>query len=444
MSVVVVIGAGPMGLAAAYQALKGGHQVQVLEAGPIAGGMSAHFDFGGLSLERFYHFVCRGDVPTFELLKELGIDDQLRWVRTSMGLFLGGSLHPWGNPLALLRFPGVTLLTKLRYGLLGMTCTLRKSWPALENITAKEWLIDWCGQEGYDKLWRPLFDLKFYEFSSTVSAAWMWARMRRAWRSRSSPMQEELGYIAGGSATLVDALVTSITNLGGCIHLSSPVRKVVVEQGHTVGVDTSAGFFPADHVISTIPLPHVPAMVPDFPDDLKFRYRSIDSIGICCVILKLRRAVSPHFWVNLSGVPHDVPGIIEFSNLRPLGAHVVYIPYYMPLSNKKFSWTDDQFIEDAFACVLLVNPSLNRSDLLDATVSRLRYAQAVCPPGFASKLPPVQTQIAGLQAADTSSYYPEDRSIAESVQLGRKMAESLRADGVELSNLSEKQTIVAL
>jgi hypothetical protein len=32
--------------------------------------MSAHFDFGGISLERFYHFVCRGDQPTFDLMKD--------------------------------------------------------------------------------------------------------------------------------------------------------------------------------------------------------------------------------------------------------------------------------------------------------------------------------------------------------------------------------------
>ena len=72
MSRVVVIGAGPMGLAAAYQAVKEGHQVDLLEAAPEPGGMAGHFDFGGISLERFYHFVCRSDQPT--------IDFSLNWV----------------------------------------------------------------------------------------------------------------------------------------------------------------------------------------------------------------------------------------------------------------------------------------------------------------------------------------------------------------------------
>jgi hypothetical protein len=52
-------------------------RVDVLEATGTPGGMGAHFDFGGISIERFYHFVCREDHPTFELLKDLGIADKL-------------------------------------------------------------------------------------------------------------------------------------------------------------------------------------------------------------------------------------------------------------------------------------------------------------------------------------------------------------------------------
>jgi protoporphyrinogen oxidase len=438
---VVVIGAGPMGLAAAYQATRNGHQVDVFEAGPIPGGMSAHFDFGGISLERFYHFVCRGDQPTFDLMKDLGIEDKMRWVPTSMGLCLGGRLQPWGNPLALLRFSGISPLTKLRYGLFGFLCTKGNVWSDLENRSAKEWIIRWCGQKGYDQLWRPLFELKFYEFADNISAAWIWMRIRRAWSSRKSLLQEELGYIEGGSETLVNALVEAIQLGGGRIHLKSGVEKICAENGHTTGIRTAEGFFAADQVISTVPMPYVPPMIADLPGNWKIRYESIKTVGICCVILKLKHAVSPHFWVNLSGVPHDLPGIIEFSNLRPVGHSIVYAPYYMPTTNEKFFWPDERLVDDAFHCVQLVNPALARADLLDARVSRLRHAQTICPPGFAATSPPTQTPIKGLQVADTSSYYPEDRSIAESVQLGRKMARFCEESGREFPAASEKQVI---
>ena len=55
-------------------------------------------------------------------------------------------------------------------------------------------------------------------------------------------------------------------------------------------------------------------------------------------------------------------------------------------------------------------------------MGRLRHAQPVCTPGFLDRLPPVQTDIAGLQIADTCFYYPEDRGVSESVRLGQDMA----------------------
>jgi len=49
----------------------------------------------------------------------------------------------------------------------------------------------------------------------------------------------------------------------------------------------------------------------------------------------------------------------------------------------------------------------------------------MCPPGFLDGLPPVQTGVEGLQVADTSYYYPEDRGISEGIRLARIMAEAI-------------------
>ena len=130
---VVVIGAGVMGLAAAYQALLNGSDVDILEASAEPGGMAAHFDFGGISIERFYHFVCKTDHPTFELLTDLGIADKMRWVPTTMGFFSQGKLHHWGDPISLLKLPGVSLISKLRYGFFVFACTHRDHWPAFRK-----------------------------------------------------------------------------------------------------------------------------------------------------------------------------------------------------------------------------------------------------------------------------------------------------------------------
>ncbi len=412
-----------MGLAAAFEAVTAGHSVELLEAAPEPGGMAAHFDLAGLSIERFYHFVCKADKPTMELMDKLGIREQLRWRATSMGIFTRGKLHDWGTPVALLNFKEISLLSRLRYGLFAFVSVRRDRWDAIETESARSWITRWCGTEVYDRLWKPLFELKFYQYANNVSAAWIWTRIKRIGRSRKSMMQEELGYIEGGSQTLVDTLCSAIVERGGRIRTGCAAQRILVEDGRVTGVATPEGVTLADAVICTVPTPLVSAMVPDLPADWRARYESIINMGVCCLVYKLRRSISPHFWVNVSEPDMAVPGIIEFSNLRPVGGEaVVYVPYYMPNDNIKMTWTDRQLLDEAFGYLQRINPKLTREDVIAEHVARLRYAQPVCEPGFAAKIPPLQTPIQGLQIADTCFYYPEDRGISESVRIGREMA----------------------
>lgn len=428
MSRIIVIGAGVMGLAAAYQALLDGHDVDVLEAAPEAGGMAGHFDFGGISIERFYHFVCRSDASTFQLMAELNITDKMRWVPTSMGFFNQGRLHRWGDPISLFKLPGLSLISKLRYGAFTFACIQRNRWPALEHRSAKDWITGFCGDDVYDRFWRPLLRYKYYEYADNISAAWIWTRIRRIGRSRKNLMQEELGYIEGGSKTLVDAMLQAIAHRGGRLHLNAPVQRVTAADDRVTGVNALQQLFPADAVISTIPTPLISRMVPDLPPAWKARYEAIHNIGVICVIFKLKRSVSPHFWVNISEPGIEIPGIVEFSNLRRVGKNIiVYVPYYMPVTNAKFSWPDEQLRNEAFSCLQRINPALVQQDVIDVNVFRMRHGQPVCEPGFAAKIPPVQTPIEGLQIADTCFYYPEDRGIAESIRMGRNMARRLPA-----------------
>jgi len=207
-------------------------------------------------------------------------------------------------------------------------------------------------------------------------------------------------------------------------------------------VQTPQQTFAADAVISTVPTPYVSAMVPDLPEEWKQRYEAIHNIGVICVIFKLARRVTTHFWVNISAPGIEIPGVIEFSNLREMGGDtIVYVPYYMPVTNEKFSWPDERLVAEAFACLQQINPMVGDVDVKATKVARLRYGQPICEPGFAAKIPPVKTPIEGLQIADTCYYYPEDRGIAESVRLGSAMARAVGAQAiVEEKPLLERMT----
>lgn len=415
-----------MGLAAAWEAVRRGHSVDLVEADAHAGGMAAHFDFDGVSIERFYHFVCKSDAPTFEMMGELGIGDKMRWRDTSMAYRMAGTLHKWGDPVSLLTFPHLTLVEKFRTGLQMFLATKARSFASIEHLTSRQWIERGSGKAVYAKMWKRLQELKFYEYADHVSASWIATRVRRIGNSRRSLFHEQLGYIEGGSQTLVDALVSAFTAKGGRLHLSTPAEQVLTADGRVTGVRAGGKEFPADAVISTVPTPLISTLVPDLPEADKTRYDAIKNIGVVCLLFKLRKSVSPHFWINIVEPEIEIPGIIEFSNLRPLPQTMVYVPYYMPVTHPKWSRPDSAFTAEAFGYIKRLNPAITDDDLIDAKVGRLRYAQPVCGPNFQQMIPPVQTALAGLQVADTCYYYPEDRGIAESIRLGRAMAQVIR------------------
>ncbi len=412
-----------MGLAAAYHLLKAGHKVEVFEADAVPGGMAAHFDFGGVSLERYYHFVCKADQATFSLLQELGLEGALRWRRTSMGYFYQGRHYAWGDPIALLRFPHLDIISKIRYGLMMFTSTKRSDWSKLDRLRADQWIKAWCGERGWKVLWEKLFALKFFEFADDISAAWIWTRFKRVGTSRRSLMQEEMGYIEGGSEVLIKRLVERVLGMGGTIHLASPVSEIHLENEAVSGVTVSGTRLSFDSVITTVPLPHIPKMIPALPEDMRAQYAALKNVGVVCVVHKLKKPVSRHFWLNINDDRIEIPGIIEFSNLRHFGSnHIVFVPYYLPITHPRFSQSDDSLIRESFGYLKLLNPELLDQDRVATQISRLRFAQPICPPRYLERIPPVATRIRGLQIADTSSYYPEDRGISEGVRLAREIA----------------------
>jgi protoporphyrinogen oxidase len=419
---IAVLGAGPMGLAVAYQLVKEGDQPVVFEADDRIGGMTASFDFNGLQIERYYHFHCLSDDAFLQILHELGIADKMRWVETKMGYFYQRKLHPWGNPTALLKFPGLSLLSKFRYGLHVFTSTKRNKWDSLDKKEATRWIKNWVGEEAYEILWRKLFDYKFYDYANQLSAAWIWSRIRRTGRSRYDLFREKLGHLEGGSELLLQALKKSIESNKGEIRLKSPVSRVVIENGHVTGIESDQKFEKFDKVISTVPLPYLPTLMPDLPEEILNAFRAVRNIAVVCVIAKLKKQVTENFWLNINDPDMDIPGLVEYTNLRPLSHSIVYVPFYMPGEHPKFREPDQNFLDKVRRYLRIINPEIQDEDFIDVRASRYRYAQPICFPNHLKGLPSTKLPVKGLWAADTSYYYPEDRGISESIEFGRNLA----------------------
>jgi len=423
-----IVGAGISGLSAALALAKRGHEVAVFQREAGLGGLISTFDFDGVQIEHFYHFLCATDEGYFQLARELGIADKLRFVPARTGFYYHGKRYSFSTPLDLLRFTPIPFSQRIRFGLFALEATVRKEWRQLDELAAKPWLIDRLGNITYDVVWDPLLALKFGEYYDKISAAWVWHRVHRVAKSKG-----KLGYLEGGTAALMDTLMGRIHDLGIAIHPGQPVKQILCDGDRAVGL----GFehqpdFACDRVVSTVPMPVLAGLLPEQQSRYAEALRRVKYIGVVCLSFKLKKRVSPFFWLNVNDVRVPFNGIIEYTNLNPIGpdaGHIVYVPYYVATDHPFYQMDDAAIFEQSWEALKLIAPGMTDDDLLAHHIARAPYAQAICPVGFLHLLPRQRSPIENLYLLDSIFLYPEDRTQSGHILKSFECAEHLHGTG---------------
>jgi protoporphyrinogen oxidase len=429
----IVIGGGPAGLKAAHELRKAGLEVTLLEAAPVLGGLASSFDVQGTTIERYYHFICRGDDDLVETLDELGLSSRLHWKNSRMAYFVDGRIYPFLTPWELLRFKPLSFVDRVRAGL-AVKIAQRMKEEDLAPQKAIPWLRRMFGDDAYRVIWEPLMRFKFAEHADDISAAWIWARMVRLSRSRISPWREELGYIEGGSQVVLGALARDFERRGGRVQVAAPVEQIVLEDGRAVGVRVGGELLPADVVVSTITTSRFQQLTPQLQGDYVEKLRRIPTIGIFCLFLRLSKSVTPFFWVNANDPRVPFAGMIEYTNLNPLpelgGDTILYVPQYLSADDPRYAQTDAEVLRTYTDALALVHPAFDRSWVKFSAVFRDRYAQPICLTDYRTSTPTIETPIPNLFLTDSCQLHPHDRNISGSFGLGKAAARlALKAAG---------------
>jgi protoporphyrinogen oxidase len=405
-----VVGAGILGTVLALRLAEGGARVTLLERGPTPGGLAGAFDFGGHRVDRFYHVIVPSDERMIALAGELGLADRLSFSPVGVGFFVDGHMYPFNGLGDFLRFPPLSPLGRARLAWFVLHCQLRRDFDALERLPLERWLTRHCGRRVVERIWRPLLDSRFNSHHSELPATYLWARtnrMRSAREGRSAG--ETMGCLRGGHEQLVLAAADRARELGVDVRLGAGVEGLVRGPGGAIAgvrVDGSDERFDL-----TIPTLQPPALRRLLPEDLQPLLAAYPEryLGVVCLILKLRRSLTPYYSVNICD-PTPITTVVETSHVvgtaHTDGLRLAYLPKYCDPGSPEFAEDDETVYRRYTGMLAKLVPDFSHEDVVDWTVQRAPLVEPVHALGHEPRTAPIWPGVDGLALASASQIYP--------------------------------------
>jgi protoporphyrinogen oxidase len=423
-----VVGGGLLGMTLAHRLAQRGHQVTLLEGADSLGGLASPWALGDVTWDRHYHVTLASDARLRALLAELGLDDDLRWVRTKTGYYAGpGRLYPLNDALDFLRLPALSPAGKARLAFTILYGSRIRDGVRLERVPVTTWLRRWSGRSTYERLWLPLLRAKLGDNAEAASAAFVWATIQRLYAARQAGLKEELfGYLPGGGyARTLAVFADRLAADGVEVRLSTNVKKVVcANQLSGITVETDGGDLDVDECVVTLAAPLAARICEGLTGDERARLEGVRYQGIVCASVLLRRPLQPYYLTYLTDPAAPFTAVVEMTALvDPVelgGRGLVYLPKYVTPDDPLFEATDSELRAAWLPYLRAMHPALAEEDVLAFQVSRVRHVMAVATLDYSAHLPPMRTSVPGLHLASSAHIVNGTLNVDETVGLAER------------------------
>jgi protoporphyrinogen oxidase len=425
-----IVGGGLLGLTLALRLAQRGKRVTILEAADHVGGLADAWQIGEITWDRHYHVTLLSDQHLRGILKELGLDEQMRWVKTRTGFLVDGRLHSLSSVWDFLRFRPLGLIDKMRLGWTIWHASRIDDWRALEQQSVGDWLVRHSGQRTFKRIWLPLLKAKLGDAWQRTSAAFIWASIQRMYAARRGGQKHELfGYLPGGYARVLAAFREKLTSLGVDIQTGCPVKRIVTDAAGGIEVTTAGGQIQLfDRAVVTTPAPVAAQTCSQLTTAEADRLKAVEYVGILCASLVLKKPLGGYYVTNITDAA-PFTGVIEMTALvDPAdlgGKSLVYLPKYVGAGDEAWKLSDDQIETQFVAALERLYPTFNRADVLAFRVSRVRNVFALSTVGYSGNVPAVETSVPGLFVVNSAQIVNGTLNVNETVRLAESAIETV-------------------
>ncbi|MBN1172726.1 MAG: NAD(P)/FAD-dependent oxidoreductase [Micromonosporaceae bacterium] len=366
---IVVVGAGPAGLTAAYQLAKRGSRVAVVEQTAAIGGISQtaerdgwRFDIGG---HRFFTKVSQVNDLWHEILPD---EDFLLRPRMSR-IYYRGKLFDY--PLrAMNALRGLGLVEAVRC--VGSYARVRFR-PPRDQSHFEGWVTARFGERLYSIFFKTYTEKVWGVATTTLRADWAAQRIKNLSLSRAvinallpkrnqkdiTSLIEEFQYPKLGPGMMWERCAEWVEKLGGTVTTEARVTAVHRQPGRCVGVTVSDPDgdpdgdrrVEADHLISTMPLSELAlAMDPPAPSAVRAAASGLKHRDFLTVALVVPEQFSfPDNWIYIHSPEVRVGRIQNFGSWSPYlvkdGRTCLGLEYFCNEGDELWSLPDQDLID---------------------------------------------------------------------------------------------------
>jgi protoporphyrinogen oxidase len=406
-----VIGAGPAGLAAAYELVRGGAAVDVFEADASVGGLGKSLDLWGRRVDLGSHIFIPHDARVASLWSEL-IGNDYRVVPLRRGIWSRGRIFDYPMQLSdvLLKL-GLMRTTLCALGFLASQARRRP-----RDDSAESWIVNRFG--------RPLFDLFFREYAEKlwglscqdVDAEFAVELVGNVQRpSVRDYFRKRVVQAAGdsraagppgfqhprdGIGELSRRMAAGIESRGGAIHLSTRIERLSLRGPSIAGLQLDGKVRDYDWVVSSIPLPLLIRALPDAPAHVSAAAKLLKSRNTILVYLLLEaRQAFPYNWLYVYSPRFKVGRITNFGMWRdPMdddSGSIVSMEYWCSDGDDVWSRTDADIVELARGDLAGTGLCTQRH-IRDGHVHRIRAANPVYERGYKRHVADIRDFVASI------------------------------------------------